>query len=441
VTVTVAWRGASPEAVESALLSPIEEAVDGVPRLAHLHGLAEDGLATVEVELEPGADPDAAVAAVRDALAEARARLPSDADAPVVQLQRGDVVHLAAWTEDERAVDTIARTPGVRAVHACGVREPAMRVEIDSERTAALGLDLDPILDAARAFDGDDASAMGDLPIRESVRLSDVAQVVLTMERACQPVGGAGLVLDIEVDARADLRAVRDVLRGVATEPEGEVLRGTLALPAGTTTEAAAVVAQRFVERAREAPGVAWIALAVTAREVRVLAVVAPPAKPAEVAAALDRAAQLPGVGALALTGRGLDTTDVIIAGEDLDRILDDAAARTKTLAGVVTCDACERVPRTDLVIDRDRAATLGIRSDAIARALAAISDDGAYLRTLPGGTTLRARAHGESVLLAGTDGLVPLDQLVTVSTTTAPRAIRHEDRRRAVVLHVRRVP
>jgi hypothetical protein len=252
VTVSVAWPGASAEAVESAVLSPLEEAVGSIPRIAHLHGLAEDGLATLEVDLEPGADADTAAASVRDALAATQARLPVDADPPVVQLQRGAVVHLAAWTEDAGAVDALERTPGVRAVHACGIREPALRVEIDTERTAALGVGVDHVLDTARAFDGDDASAMGDLPLRDNVRLSDVAQIMLTTERACTPItaGGRGeLVLDIEVDARADLRAVRAVLRGVATEPEGEVLRGTLALPAGTTTEAAAVVAQRRASR------------------------------------------------------------------------------------------------------------------------------------------------------------------------------------------------
>lgn len=89
VTVTVEHRGASVEEVHDSVLLPLESATSGLRGVRTTRGYARPSLATLQLELEEGANPDR----IADTLERALARLdtlPAEADAPVVEIDRAE---------------------------------------------------------------------------------------------------------------------------------------------------------------------------------------------------------------------------------------------------------------------------------------------------------------------------------------------------------------
>jgi len=461
VTITID-RAASAVGNEAELLVPVEEAVAQLPRIGHLHGIARDGAATLVVELEPATDPLAAAGAIRDALSAVARLLPADAEAPVISVQDGLSKRVVAWTtNDAAAVRRLEGVAGVREVTPCGIGERLVRVRVDPSRLAAFGIDLARLVEALRTARVDAPEAALDLSLHEGVRLGDVAAIERGERRRCTAVTTeprATAVVELAVAPGAELAAIQTAL-GDGAIVAGDVLHGSIGFSAGSSEERARI-ASELRDRARAVPGIRWLGIALDDDDptgATVTVGLATGASAPAIAVALDQAAVArPGLGPLVLDGPGLVTSDVVLRGDDLDRLVAEARGAAATLrarAGIaaVACDPGDATPRVEIAIDRDRAAELGVAPAAIAEALQSLTPGGLRVPRATGaaGTGVVVEvdvdAAGGSipraVAVTGRDGPVRLDQLVTATTTTAPREIRREDRRRAVVLHVRAAP
>ena len=56
VTVTVAYPGASAQTIDETIVQRVEDAVDGIEYLEKLTSAAQEGVATITLEMEDGAD-------------------------------------------------------------------------------------------------------------------------------------------------------------------------------------------------------------------------------------------------------------------------------------------------------------------------------------------------------------------------------------------------
>ncbi|MFM2089881.1 MAG: hypothetical protein RLZZ127_370, partial [Planctomycetota bacterium] len=163
LNVAAAWPGASPEAVEQALVVPIEEAAAQVPDALRIRSQARRGLATVTVELPLGSDVDAAASDLRQRLAQMGGRLPREAEPPSVRTTSPDdepVLALALagpvpprvlsdWSLHQVARD-LRTVPGVGDVEVVGAGARAVRVWLDARRLQALGIAPGDVVDALR---------------------------------------------------------------------------------------------------------------------------------------------------------------------------------------------------------------------------------------------------------------------------------------------------
>ncbi|MDY7231039.1 efflux RND transporter permease subunit [Hyalangium rubrum] len=84
INISVTWEGASPEAVESDLVEPIEEAVMQVEGVKSLTSTARQGSASITVELDLSRNVDLALQDVQTKVSQAQRRLPQDVDPPVI---------------------------------------------------------------------------------------------------------------------------------------------------------------------------------------------------------------------------------------------------------------------------------------------------------------------------------------------------------------------
>lgn len=155
-----------------------------------------------------------------------------------------------------------------------------------------------------------------------------------------------------------------------------------------------------------------------------------------------------------AISGGGFRNADLqyIIGGPDLDKLIkysDELMVRMKTIPDLVDVDSTlvTGKPELRVVIDRPRAADLGVRVGDIAQALNTLVA-GQKVSTFNAGTdqyNVRVRAIGEyrasveglkrMIVTSSKIGWVSLDNLVRVEEGTGPSAIDRLNRQRQVML------
>jgi multidrug efflux pump len=156
VVITTVYYGAGAETVRGFLTTPIERSVSAIGGVDHVESTSRAGVSTVTVHLKLNHSSTAALAEVTARLQQVRSELPSEAEPPVVEVQRADRPYgtfYLSFNSKERSVPAItdyllrnvqpqlATIPGVqRITNQEGGRQIAMRVWIDPDKLASLNL-------------------------------------------------------------------------------------------------------------------------------------------------------------------------------------------------------------------------------------------------------------------------------------------------------------
>lgn len=194
--VSVSLPGATPEEVEHLLLTPLERALGAIDGVKHTYGMADEGLAQVQVEFEVGRNKDAAITRVHDTVAAIRSQLPPGANEPTVQrIDVDDVpvftVTLASrrYADDvlrriaERVTERLSNVLGVGRSFVVGGQSRELRLEASPERLQAFGLDFESLRRAISDADVMAARATTQVKgnevrsIRTDTRLSNLSEV------------------------------------------------------------------------------------------------------------------------------------------------------------------------------------------------------------------------------------------------------------------------
>src|SRR5512146_2610668 len=155
VLITTVYYGASAETVRGFLTTPIERAVSAISGVDYVESTSRAGVCTITVHLKLNHNSTAALAEVTARLQQVRSELPSEAEPPVVEVQRADRPYASfylSFTSNDRDIpaltDWLTRNmqprlttlAGVQRVDVVGGRPIAMRIWIDPDRLAALNL-------------------------------------------------------------------------------------------------------------------------------------------------------------------------------------------------------------------------------------------------------------------------------------------------------------
>ena len=165
VLITTVYYGASAETVRGFLSTPIERVVSAISGVDYVESTSRAGVSTVTVHLKLNHNSTAALAEVTARLQQVRAELPTEAEPPVIELQRADRPYASfylSFASSERTVpavtDWLLRTlqpqlstlAGVQRVTIEGGRQIAMRIWIDPDRLAAFNLSPGDVQGALR---------------------------------------------------------------------------------------------------------------------------------------------------------------------------------------------------------------------------------------------------------------------------------------------------
>ena len=229
VSITTTYRGASAAVVDTQITEIIEAAVAGIEGIKFITSQSRDERSQVTLEFRLSRNVDAAANDVRDKVSRALARMPEQADTPVVAKVDGDArpILWAALVSEQltgmeltevarrRFVDRLAIVEGVAQVLVLGERKPAMRIWLDRQALAARGLTVQDVEDAIRRENielpgGRIESQARELTVRTDTRISHPDQfrrVVLSRTAAGQVL--LGDVAQVEVapeDTRGEYR-------------------------------------------------------------------------------------------------------------------------------------------------------------------------------------------------------------------------------------------
>jgi multidrug efflux pump len=211
VVITTIYVGASAETVRGFLTTPIERAVSAISGIDTLESTSRSGVSVVTVRLKLNHPSTTALAEITARLQQVRSELPSEAEAPMVEVQRADrpyATFYLSFMSKERDIpamtDWLSRTlqpqlatlEGIQRIGIEGGRPIAMRVWIDPDRLAERNL------------------APGDVhaALRRNNYLAAVGQT-------------KGNLVQVDLLADTDLRAVEEFSALVVKERAGAVVR------------------------------------------------------------------------------------------------------------------------------------------------------------------------------------------------------------------------
>jgi multidrug efflux pump len=279
VIITTNYPGASAETVSRTVAAPIEEQLSGVENLSYFNSSSSsNGALSILAVFEPGTDVDQAIFNVNNRVQRALPRLPDEVrrNGVIVQKRTFDILLVVALRSPaERRdtlflsnyaslniVDDLKRLAGVGDVTVFGARDYSMRVWINPERMARLGVTTTDVANALRAQNAQYAAGrigtepappgqdltytvtargrlvepeeFGEIVVRTApgggvLRLKDIARIELgalnydtanTLNR--QPTIGMGVYMQPGANALEVVQRVENRMREVAAGfPEG----------------------------------------------------------------------------------------------------------------------------------------------------------------------------------------------------------------------------
>jgi hydrophobe/amphiphile efflux-1 (HAE1) family protein len=168
VLIVTSYPGASAETLARTVAAPIEEQLSGVEKLSYFSSTSSsNGSLTITATFEPGTNVDASIFEVNNRVQRALPRLPDEVrrNGVIVQKRSFDILLVVSLLSpgDRRdtlylsnyasinLVDELKRIPGIADVNVFGARDYSMRVWINPERMARLGVTTADVAAALRA--------------------------------------------------------------------------------------------------------------------------------------------------------------------------------------------------------------------------------------------------------------------------------------------------
>ncbi len=160
ILVNAQLPGASPETMASSVATPLEYQFSEIPGVSQLTSTSVLGTSQITIQFELGRNIDAAAQDVQSAIDAAGGQLPKNLPAPpayrkvnpadsavLILAVHSDVLPLTEVDDYAENVisQRISQLPGVAQVSLGGQQKPAVRVQVDPAKIAALGLQLEDI--------------------------------------------------------------------------------------------------------------------------------------------------------------------------------------------------------------------------------------------------------------------------------------------------------
>ncbi|MDB5301043.1 MAG: acriflavin resistance protein [Phycisphaerales bacterium] len=160
IQVSASLPGGSPEIMATSVATPLERQLALIPGLTEMTSSSSLGNASITLQFDLNRSIDAAAQDVQAAINAAASQLPKNLPSPPTYEKANPadflIMSLAVYSDrmplsqadvyaDSYIAQQLSRVPGVGVVDLHGEQKPAVRVQVDPQRTAMLGLSLEQI--------------------------------------------------------------------------------------------------------------------------------------------------------------------------------------------------------------------------------------------------------------------------------------------------------
>ena len=262
IQVSASLPGASPQTTASNIAQPLERQFSQIPGVTEMTSVSSLGSSSITVQFELSRNIDSAEEDIQTAINAASGQLPTNlpsaptirkvnpADAPILIIAlTSDTMPLAQVDDYAENIlsQQISRIDGVGQVSVGGQQKPAVRIQVDPRKVAALGLQLDNVratianqtvnapkgsingpLKSYTIYANDqilDAAPWKDLAVGyhngAAIRLSDIGQVVGSVEN--NQVGAWAYAGAANTDK--NLKSGQEILLIVFKQPGANVIQ------------------------------------------------------------------------------------------------------------------------------------------------------------------------------------------------------------------------
>ncbi|MCF6263212.1 MAG: multidrug efflux RND transporter permease subunit [Xanthomonadales bacterium] len=167
VKVSAVFPGADATTIADTVAGPLESAINGVDDMLYMSSnSANDGSYVLTVSFAVGTDPDTATVNVQNRVSQATPKLPEEVKRQGVTVRKQsssmllivniispedtfDSLFLSNYT-DINIRDALARIPGVGDASIIGARDYSMRLWLEPNKLAGLGMQADDVINAVR---------------------------------------------------------------------------------------------------------------------------------------------------------------------------------------------------------------------------------------------------------------------------------------------------
>jgi HAE1 family hydrophobic/amphiphilic exporter-1 len=282
VTVTANYTGANAAAVEAAVTTPLEEAINGVEGLRYISSTSADGISTIVCTFRLGTNLDIASTDVQNAVQSASGLMPAIVRQTGITVAKnsGSFIMAVAMRSSNpkfdqlllsnyaelNVVNALKRVPGVSNAIIFGQRRYAMRIWLNPQELQARGLAVTDVLNALQEQNVEVAAGSVGAPpqpsnqpftvsVRASGRLTSPAEFRDIILRA-DPNGGFTRLGDV---ARVQLGA-EDYSSELSFDGDSNAVGiGIQQLPTANSLQVTSGVKQVMAELSRSFPaGVTW---------------------------------------------------------------------------------------------------------------------------------------------------------------------------------------
>ncbi len=164
IKVITAYPGASADLMQGFISSPVQKAIASADGIDYITADSSDGVSTISAYILLDFDPDKAFTSIMSKVAEVRGELPKESEQPIIQKITGSQIALmyisfnSEQMSPQQITDYVSRVvqpeietiTGVSAASILGNLDFAMRIWMDPDKMAALGITTTDITKALK---------------------------------------------------------------------------------------------------------------------------------------------------------------------------------------------------------------------------------------------------------------------------------------------------
>src|SRR5881396_3380103 len=163
VKVSTVYVGANADLVRGFITTPLERVIASADGIDYMESSSAQGVSTITVHLKLNYDTNAALTQIQAKVAQVRNDLPPEAQAPVIEVETADTQFAAIYLgfssadlDQNQITDYLTRVvqpklsaiSGVQRADILGARTFAMRIWLDPQKMASLGISPSQVHDA-----------------------------------------------------------------------------------------------------------------------------------------------------------------------------------------------------------------------------------------------------------------------------------------------------